>query len=349
MAERIFEKGSLVIRAESAASDEMVSLIGRTVWGSGNTRYRINDAREKLALLNGSQFITSRIGRCLVGVYVLRPKRVAIGENTYPAFYRTYLAVDPEHSGRGYGALLVEKAREHYREKLGGAGLLYGYIEADNSSSLRVSQLAGYESIATFETAVFSRLRPREHVGLRRLEVREKTAAVTDLEALYAGHNFRDFGQSLDVERYFILEDDKGIAAGVQVETCDWVIKRLAGVSGFLLVHLVWRTPVLRRLFDARRCRFLKLGNLYARLGAEASLFALMESVLSHHRVGSAMILHDPRSPVFRRLERSGAFGFLNSGVNATVHVMAEKSRLILADEQHLKDHPIVISPLDIG
>ena len=60
-----------------------------------------------------------------------------------------------------------------------------GYIEADNSSSLRVSQLAGYESIATFKTAVFSRLRPREHAGLRRLEVREKTAAVADLEALY--------------------------------------------------------------------------------------------------------------------------------------------------------------------
>lgn len=349
MSELIFDDESLAIRIHTAASAEMVSLIGRTVWGSGGTRYQIRDAQKKTDLLEGSHFITLHANGCLAGVYVLRRKRVAMGKGDLPAYYRTYLALEPEHMGKGYGTLLVQKTRDFFIGELHGAGLLYGYIEADNLSSLRASARAGYQSLASFRAAMFSRLRAREHPTAQPLRRKRSPLMVGELEALYAEHNLRDFEQSLDPDRYFVFEDESGIAAGVQIETCDWVIERLPGLSGLVLVHLVSRTPVLRRIFDARYCRFLKFGNIYARPGSESQLFTLMESVLARYRVGSAMIFYDPRSPVFQRIARAGSFGMLNSGVEITVHVMGSLIGFSAIEKQRFKHRPVVLSPMDIG
>ncbi len=349
MAELIFEDESLVIRSQPTASDDMVSLIARTVWGSGGTRYQLRDAQAKAELLKGSHFIGLYIGGRLAGVYVLRRKQVTIGKGRYDAYYRTFLALEPERRGRGYGTLLVANTRRHFLTELSGKGLLYGYIEAGNAVSLRVSKRAGYRPVASFCTQAFSRLRPRPHPAVRPLGADRASVAVAQLNALYAKHQLRDFHQSLDPDRYLVLEDDTGIVAGVQIELCDWMITHLPGLQGFLLVHLVSRTPFLRRVFDARRCRFLKFGNLYARPGCEFHLFTLMESALAYHRVGSAIIFYDPRSPVFQRIAAAGNFGVLQSGVGARVHITASWLGLSTTDAKQLEEKPVVLSPLDIG
>ena len=90
----------LLIRADDTPSMAMNDLLGRTVWGSDNTRYRALVMEEKLRLLAGSRFISLEQGGPLVGVYVRSGKRVLIDDSEYPAYYRTFLAVEPSRAGR---------------------------------------------------------------------------------------------------------------------------------------------------------------------------------------------------------------------------------------------------------
>ena len=269
--ELIFEDSQrqLLIISEYAPSAAMAGLITRTTWGSGDTRYRIRDVHDKLRRLAGSHFISLEQGGRLIGAYVLRGKKVRIGGTEYPAYYRTFLTVDPSKSGQGYGTLLVQETRRHFSRRLGKSGILYGYIEADNESSMHVSRHAGYEPVSSFSTTLFNRLRPRDDLRVRPLAVGERDRLVTLLNGQYAKHALLDFEQSVDASSYYVLVEDQAICAGIQIELCHWQVLRLPGMSGRLLVQVVSRVPGLRRLFDARNCRFLRLGNLYVCPGKE--------------------------------------------------------------------------------
>lgn len=337
------------IQSHDVPHPDMVSLLEQTIWGSGGTQYTICDLQEKIALLQGANFITIEKNGTLIGVYILLRKKVRIGDRQYPAYYRTFLALSDSIQGKGHGKLLVHKTRDYFMPRLDSEGLLYGYIEADNKRSLNVSKNAGYESIGTFQTTVFSRLRPRDDVRVRPLERTERETLVTFLYEQYAGHALLDFDQSVDVARYFVYKENHTIIAGVQVERCHWRICRLPGVGGFLLVHIFARVPGLRRLFDARRCQFLKLGNLYALPGREAEVFRLIEALLARERVTVAMAFQDPRSPVYQRLRSHGQFGLLNAAIDTQVHVMAAFNGFSAAQRECCKQMPLFISPLDIG
>lgn len=349
--ELIFEddRGYVAIRRQDELSREMVNLAAATVWGSGGTRYRVCDIEAKLNRITNPEFVTLHVGDRLAGFYALLGKQVTIEQTRFNAYYRTFLTLAPACRGRGYGALMAEQAKRHFSKKLDGPGLLYGYVEADNLASLNSLKRAGYESVASFLSTVFSRWRPQvDHRcrGLGRTEHAEMTARLT---SLYEDHVLLDFDQSLEPDAYWVLESGGSIVAGVQVETCHWRILSLPGISGALLVHVASRAPGLRRLFDARNCRFLKLGNLYAAPGEEAFLFPLMDSVLAMSNLNSAVIFHDPRSAVFARIRESGRFGILNSGIDATVHVMAAIPGLTLQQQQALRNKPVLISPMDVG
>lgn len=351
MAELIYKddhEGLTILRHE-AASPEMVDLAAGTIWGSGGTRYLINDIEDKLALLAGSEFTTLELEGRLIGLYVLLAKHVSIGDSTVNAYYGTFLAVDPGQRGRGYGTLLAERTKRYLMPRLGDAGLLYAYVEADNLSSLKALQRAGYQSTAVFRSTILSRWRSCFDPHCRMLEQAERDWMEGLLWELYEDHVLLDFDQSLDPGSYWVMEAEGRLVAGAQVEACEWRILRLPGISGALLVHGVSRMPVLHRLFDARQCRFIKLGNLYVRTGYESWLFTLIESILASQKLNNALIFHDPRSAVFRRIEESGRFGILNSGIDAEVHIMAKTRGFQEQQKRLLRQKPVMISPMDIG
>jgi len=74
-----------------------------------------------------------------------------------------------------------------------------------------------------------------------------------------------------------------------------------------------------------------------------------MESVLAFSGMNTALIFYDPRCPVFESIKSNGRFGMLDTGIDATVHVMAAGHALTTQENQMLKQKPVMISPIDIG
>lgn len=345
-----YPHSGLQIRCHDEVSREMLELAEETVWGSGGIRYQVRDIEAKLKRVVKPSFVTMHVSEQLAGFYVLSGKRATMGDRSVKAYYRTFLTLDPRYRGRGYGALLAEQTKRYFLTKEPGETvLLYGYVEADNLASMNALKHAGYDSVATFRSTVFSRWHPRLDDRCRLLKRAERTEIEALLTALYQHHVLQDFDQSLAPESYWVLESQGCIVAGVQVETCHWRILRLPGITGAMLVHGISRTPVLRRMFNAQQCRFLKFGNIYALAGHEVSLFSLMESVLASSEMNSALIYFDPRCPVFARIRSSGHFGMLDAGIDAKVHVMAAGYALTMQEDQMLKQKPVIISSMDIG
>lgn len=116
-----------------------------------------------------------------------------------------------------------------------------------------------------------------------------------------------------------------------------------------MLVQVVSRVPYLRMFFNARHCRFLRLGNLYMQSGEEARLVRLIEAVLARQKVNSAITFQDPRSPFYKKIAQRGRYGLLNSKVYALIHVMATLKNFSKVQRERCKQLPLFISPVDIG
>lgn len=124
----------------------------------------------------------------------------------------------------------------------------------------------------------------------------------------------------------------------------------MEGAAGWLVVHGLGKIGWFRNhVFNPTTCRFLHVGNVYARPGHEDRIYTLIEDALAKYRVPFAVGYFDPRSPVYRRFKAAGSFGLLNTVMETPVRVMAWSRGLSDKDLGDIKNGPLFISPLDIS
>ena len=140
----------------------------------------------------------------------------------------------------------------------------------------------------------------------------------------YAGHALTDFALIAAGRELLRFGLDRTIScAGVQVEPQRWKIHSLAGAGGAIALHALPKIPLLRDLFNPKNFRFLKVGNIFFDEGQPKAVFELLEAVLAHHQLKTAMMFWDKESPVYKQIATAGRFGLLNALTETPVHVMA--------------------------
>lgn len=340
------QRRQVSIQATGAATLEMVSFLEGTVWGTSGVLYVKQNLASTLRRLPSPIYFSLRENGRLAALGVCLKKTIQVGTRTYAAIYPAALAVDPNRRGQGYGRLMVETTRPYLLQKLGPLGLFYGFVETGNTRSLSLfSQVS--QTLGLFYTQIFCRFFPRDHQRVSPAREQEREDLLAGLHDLYADHALLDFSHSFRPDQYFVLRDQGEVVAGVQAEVWQWSLRRLPGPLGFLLVRVLPRFPFLRRWFNAEQLRFLKLGNLYARVGREAEVFTLVEALLARHRVHFALAYQDRRSPVYQRLARAGDFGFLQDNLELKAHVMADFVGLREEEIADFFHRPLFLSPLD--
>lgn len=350
MSEVIYEdrERHLVIERSLTYTPACIALLERTVWGTGGLTYTMCGVAQSLNRLTEPHFLFLKEDDELVAAAVRNRKTVRVGEKIYNAFHLALLAVEERKIGQGYGKLLAEQSRHHFRRRVGTRGLLYGYIEAGNVRSLALHQRLGYQPLGVFHTVMFSRLRPRDDGRVGRLAATERHMLVQLLNEQYADHALLDFEQSLQLEAYFVLRQGGEIIAGLQAGPLCRTFQRLPGASGRMVLAVLPYIPVLHRLFSAKDFHFLRFGNVYARMGYEAAVFTLVQALLARNHLHAGVAFMDKRSPVHRRIAAAGKFGLLNAGLGATLHVIADFNAVPEEEIAELRRRPLCISPMDV-
>jgi GNAT superfamily N-acetyltransferase len=349
VSEVIFEdkERHLVIQRSSILNPAFIAFLERTVWGSAGIQYTMKDMAGVLKRIKEPHFLSITENGGLVAVSTLIKKTARLAGKDYPAFYSYALAVDPAKRGQGYGALMAEQALHYGLSKMGPKGIFYGYVEADNTRSLRTLQKVGRISLGQYRSLVISRFCPQDDARLKITAEPDRGKVIQLLSEQYADHALTDFDQSVNTGDYFTLRQGSEILAGIQIERRHLHLKYLPGLSGLILVKVLPRIPFLRRVFPDRNYHFLTFGNIYAKEGREGEIFTLMEALLARHQLHFGMVYMDERSPVYKRIARAGEFGVINSLLDVPVHVMVSFKGYSKREIADIGRQPLFISMLD--
>ena len=341
------QSSGLAITLSDQPSTEMIDLLQRTVWGSQNLRYRILDVEAKLRQLVGPDYLALEIDNRLASVCVLNRRSSQLLDIGVDTFHFVMLATEPDLANQGLATQLVEQAVAFCRETLTEPGIAYAYIESTTDYSLQISESFDREYEATIPLTLFSRFRPSDDPRVTRLDSGERDAVVLRLSDLYADHLFADFTNSVIADQYHVICENGQIVAGVQTQTLSWSMESLPGRFGPLILRLIPHVP-LRYPINPANLHFLRFSNLLVEPGNEHHLVRLLEAMLARYEASVGLMLLDERSDVFKRLKEQGQSGLLRYAFKGNATAVCGCHGLSNAQVDQLRQHPMLMSPLDI-
>ena len=180
-----------------------------------------------------------------------------------------------------------------------------------------------FSSVARLKTFMFRRFAPKIDTRFRIASLTHPAQVLKLVEGQYAGYGFQNFLNINRQNHYFTLEEDGRILAGVQANPIFWTLVHIPGKLGPLIRYVAPFVPGLHRFFNPSRQAFVALEGVYVDKGRPELLPILLESVLAHFKLHTAMWQIDEKDPLIRLLTnpKMGRFSQFQPGV--ITHVMA--------------------------
>lgn len=298
----IYRNGELILTAGGTIDPAAIDLLKRTIYGTKGVRYQHTNQETKIHELANPLFFHLWQAGQLVGTYCLDERTLDLGSIQTTGFYGRYLAVDEAHAGHGYGRLLKQQAVAYVEQRTPSPFLFYSFIEGKNARSIAISRKEGFQSVATLKTYFFRRYSPTQ-------DNRFSPATAADLEHLqpllkpfYQAYRFKTFAQIGYQNQYFVLKEQGRIVAGVQANPVAWRFYQMPGATGWVLMNLVPLFSASRRFFNPTHNEFAVLEGFFFQEGRAELLPILLESVLAHYGLHSAMCEIDQQDPLVELL-----------------------------------------------
>jgi len=344
----VYAAEGIRITVDQAASPQGIALLQKTMYGTNGPKYSHTGQEQKVAHITGPHFFDFWVGEEVVGTYCLSERQLQTPSGSVTSFYGRYLAIAPAYSGQGYGSLLKTEAVRYLERITAGAHLFYSYIEEANARSMRISAKEGFTSLAQLEALVFGRLYPQKDWRFARLPSDELGAMRALLTTAYQSYSFVQLDHLYDDQNYFVLRENGEIIAGVQANPVLWRIVEMPGLSGRIMLNVLPHLPILKRIINPSQYAFAALEAVYLKPGREPELFVLLESVLAHFQVTSALLMLDTNAPLSRLLKSSGKLGILNSlKKNIYTEVMVKLNGLTTDGVKQSPQQPLYTSAFD--
>ena len=309
----IYQAGQVSIMVEQTVDDSVVNLLKRAIYGTKGPKYQHTGQEVKLRDIKNPLFFSLRKQGDLIGFYCLCEREIYVGNENYLGYYGRYLAVDENHQRNGYGKLLKETALKYVEANSTSPSIMYSYIEENNTRSLNISKNLGFTSITSLETIIFSRLYPKADNQVVRLDEAELPQILQKLEAQNAHTIFRTFENINYQNNYFVIEENGKIVAGLQANPVQWKIVEMGGLSGKFLLKILPHIPILKRLINPNQYDFLAIEGIFIEPDSENLLYPMIEGVLHHFAMTSALFELDSKSQVLKLFKQKQNSGLLNA------------------------------------
>jgi GNAT superfamily N-acetyltransferase len=347
-ADIIYTKDATYITHSQKVSEQAINLLKRTIYGTSGPKYQHTGQDKKAKHIAGPYFFNLYSEDKLAGTYCLSERLIKIPTGEINSFYGRYFAVDPSYSGKGYGSLLIKEAIRYVNRSTKYPYLTYVYVEETNERSLSAFRKDNYTDIGTLEALVFSRPYPKTDQRVSLLAENDRKNMRSLLEDTYKNHTLVQFDHLYYEGNYFVLKENNKVIAGVQANPVLWRIVDMPGIGGKFIMNVVPHLPVLKRLVNPDKYQFVSLEGIYVKPGRENELFSLLESVLVHFTLTSALIMLDVNSPVRELLKRSGKLGIMNAlKKNIYSKVLLKTEGIDVQDVKEASNQPIYTSAFD--
>lgn len=345
----IYTSGNYTIKVDPQPSKSAVDLLHATLWGSTGPLYQHLDTPEKMNHLIGSYIFTLEKHEKAVATCTLLRRTITVSGNPIHTCYCRYFSVDPEFQGRIYGNLLLKQIKLYIEKESDTPTVFYAYVDKEHLTSNKLLKHTGFNVLRTFETKLFSRMRPRKNKAVSRLKKEDADQILPLLKRQYGQDTFVNFDYLFYQGNYFILKKDNEIVAGLQATKVKWSIKYLPGISGKIMLHLLPVLPYVSSLFNPKKFYFAAFEGVYCKRGYEKELFTLMEAACAELELRTAMIWWDQESHLKKNIEPAGEWGLMNKIASSTPAYLVGSFRNIAATEQpYFYNAPAYIAAFDL-
>ncbi|NID13488.1 GNAT family N-acetyltransferase [Fibrella aestuarina] len=341
----LYHNGALTLCVSPVADQRAVTLLQHTTYGTKGIRYCQTGQEAKLSQLHNPYFFHLYQQQELIGLYCLDQRPVGFSGESFSGYYGRYLAVRDDVQGKGYGQLLKTTAINYISQNVSAPYLFYSYIESKNTRSMAASKRENFESVAELRTFMFRRFSPKKDARLKMASSNDIDKILKLVQRQYIGYGFQNFLNINYNNNYFFLEENGRILAGVQANPIIWKLVHVPGKLGPFIRYVAPLAPGLRRFFNPAKQSFVALEGVYIGEGQNELLPVLLESVLAHFKVHTAMWQIDHKDPL-NQLLNSPSMGRLSQfQPGVTTHVMIKAVGLPLSVE--LSRAPAYISSFD--
>lgn len=320
----LYEHNSLSLSVSAQVDERAVALLQQTTYGTEGVRYRQTGQETKIHQLNNPYFFHLYWRHELIGLYCLDQRPVGFPDTSVSGYYGRYLAVRENVQGKGYGQLLKTTAIDYIGQNVSAPYLFYSYIEAKNTRSMAASLKENFMSVAQIKTFMFRRFSPKIDARFKVASLTHPAQALMLVQNQYAGYGFQNFLNINYQNQYFTLEEDGHVLAGVQANPIFWTLVHIPGKLGPLIKYVAPFVPGLRRFINPSRQAFVALEGVYVQNGRTELLPILLESVLAHFNLHTAMWQIDEKDPLILLLTNPQMGPFSQFQPSVTTHVMVK-------------------------
>ena len=309
----IFQNDEVKIVLEESPDNDAIELLQKSIYGTNGPKYIHTGQEIKVPNLKNPLFFRLIKDYQTIGYYCLCKRNFTQNGQQIVGYYGRYLAVDKNYQGKQFGKLLKKIAVDFVEKNDKKPFVLYSYIEENNIKSLKISEQEGFYSLATLSTTLFTRISPKSNPCLERLKEEEKDGLIKLLEKKFEGYIFRNFENINYQNNYFVIKNNGEIVAGLQANPVRWKIVEMEGFGGAILMNLLPHLPVMKKIFNPNAYDFLAIEGVYLKEGFEHKLYPLIEGVLNHFLVYSALFQLDTNDSLNKIFAEKANLGILNA------------------------------------
>jgi len=328
---------------------EAFTFLDSISWGNEGALYEHKNTAEHIRLLHQPTLVSVNEGEKMKGSAVFCNTPITAGNASYNCFYIRYFASSKEIRGKGvmkkFGIKVMQAIREDEKEKT----IFFACIEKGNRASYKTVESAGYRNIGTVKTNGFSRYFPKLNSNIEQVNSAVvKNEVLGLLKNQYQEHALTQFNSIFLNSDYYVMRKNGEIVAGCQFHKVHWVINKMPGIMGKIVMNVVPLIPILNKLFNPKRFEFLAFEGIYIKPGFENSLTDLFEGLLAKEKLKSAMYWLGKSCEVRKRILENTKTGLIHSFIkDSDVYIMAAFHDLNEKEISDVAARPIFVSGFD--
>ena len=328
---------------------EAIEFLNSIAWGSDGAVYEHKNTPEHFKYITNPYLVSITENDKIMGTAVFCNPQVTVAGKPYNYYYTRYFASSPEIRGRGVIKKLAIEVMSAIRNGETSKTIFVGFIERGNKSSYHVAASAGYHTIGTIKTTGFSRFFPKKSNKIQRVTTEpERQAVLSLLKSRYQHHSLVHFDYLFMHDNYYVIRENDEIVAGCQFHKAHWVVNKMPGLMGKIILNVVPRIPMLNKLFNPKKFEFLAFEGIYFKPGYEKHLHELFEGLLAKEQLKSALFWLAEKCPLYKSLVNFGRLGLINKFVaESDVYIMASYGNMTDEEIHTTENNPLYASGFD--
>jgi RimJ/RimL family protein N-acetyltransferase len=329
--------------------NEAIHFLDSIAWGNDGAVYEHKNTEKHIRLLHKPSLIAIQDKDKIQATAVFCNTPITSGSNELNCYYIRYFASSKEIRGKGVVKRFAGKVMELIREDEKKKTVFFACIEKGNRASYKAVENAGYVNIGTVKTIGFSRFFPKRSNTIERVVTKGVREEVINLLKLqYADHKLVQFNSIFLNNDYYVIRENGEIVAGCQAHRVHWVINKMNGVSGKIIMNVVPIIPLINKLFNPRKFEFLAFEGIYCKEGSENRLVELFEGILAKENLKSSMLWLGETCSLRKRIMNHCSVGLLHTFVkDSDVYIMASFHDLNEYEINDMKERPVFASAFD--